>query len=371
MKKTGKPTRPTTGRVSRPTPAENHSSCSSARREDLPEDQSTHTTGRVSRPTSTKGRSSRSSARNTEDLLGDQPTQRRVSRPSSRLVAHKRHTPKGRVSRPNTRAAKRARPSSSSPDHERPRSKRQKTHRQDDTCDDSSDEFSSESPSDYSDLEEIEDQQATRRPGSIPTEPSTSHVPKKTKEKIIKGEYFDMSKLLPSLLDYEEDPKEKSSEVKPLFFYDWVRCFHTFMSIRLEYAPQELQGMLRHCEIVQDLHGQGRDGILYDARFRRKKEQYPFISWGEYLADIVDGIPRRKSTSKPQSLQWSMAPQPPHLQWSTRPPSQPLQWPAPRPMVCFKYNSTAGCNIRTCKFTHKCRKCGRAGHPAFKCYAKI
>ena len=200
--------------------------------------------------------------------------------------------------------------------------------------------------------------------------PAPVTYPKKTKEKIIKGEYFDMSKLLPSLLDYEEGQKEKPSEVKPLPFYDWIRCFHTFMSLRLEYAPQEVQGMLRHCEIVQDLHGQGKDGVLYDARFRRKKEQYPFISWGEYLADIVDGLPRRKSSAKPQPLQWSTGPQSSTPQWSARPPPHPLQWPAPKPTSCFKYNSTTGCNSRTCKYTHRCLKCGRTGHPAFKCYAK-
>ena len=302
------------------------------------------------------------------DLLEDQPSQGRVSRPSSQPATHKRRTAQGRVSRPDARPAKRTRLPSNSPDQERPRTKRHRTPRMDNTS--SSDEFSSESPSEHSDWEETEHYQESRRPGAIPTEPSTSHVPKKTKEKIIKGEYFDMSKLLPSLLDYEEGQKEKPSEVKPLPFYDWIRCFHTFMSLRLEYAPQEVQGMLRHCEIVQDLHGQGKDGVLYDARFRRKKEQYPFISWGEYLADIVDGLPRRKSSAKPQPLQWSTGPQSSTPQWSARPPPHPLQWPAPKPTSCFKYNSTTGCNSRTCKYTHRCLKCGRTGHPAFKCYAK-
>ena len=169
-----------------------------------------------------------------------------------------------------------------------------------------------------------------------------------------------MSKLLPSLLDYEEIENEKSDHVKSLSFYDLIRYFHTFMSIRLESAPQELQGMLRHCEIVQDLHSQGKDGILYDARFRRKKEQYPFICWGEYMADVVDGLPRRKFTGP------------------SRPQPRPVPGLTPRPLpglasmstACLKYNSANGCTFRLCRYAHKCKKCGRTGHPAVKCYAR-
>ena len=201
---------------------------------------------------------------------------------------------------------------------------------------------------------EQEYDQQTQCPGSIPTEPSSSHVDQKSKKKILKGEYFDISKLLPSLFDYEEEQKEKQSQSRPLSFYQWVRCFHTYMSIRLGYAPQELQGMLRHSEIVQDLYSQGKDGMLYDARFRRKKEQYPFINWGEYLADIVDGLPRRRP-SKPYKPQ-------------TYP--QATQRSDPTPYRCFRYNSTEGCHTRGCRFSHACQKCGRGGHPAFKCFAR-
>ena len=113
------------------------------------------------------------------------------------------------------------------------------------------------------------------------------------KKKILKGEYFEIRRLLPTLSDSDDEGKKGSKECNIYGFGEWVRCFHTLMAIRLEYAPRELQGMLRHCEIVQNLYTQGRDGIQYDAQFRRGKEQHPIISWGKYLPDIVLSIPAR------------------------------------------------------------------------------
>ena len=382
------PARPARGRVSRPAPARGRGRLARDR-SSSPEEQSPQ--GRVSRPASARGRGR--PARDRSSSLEKQSPQGRVSRPASargrarparhRSSSHEDSPPErrvsrrttkrghssrssgktrardanqGRVSRPNTRTSRRR---SHSPLEQERRSKRPRTSRHQDTS--SSDEFSSEAPSDYSELDE-NDLQSPRRPGSIPTEPNTSHVPPKTKKKILKGEYFDLSKLLPTLLDYEESEKVKTDQVKALTFYDWICCFHTFMSIRLEFAPQELQGMLRHCEIVQDLHSQGKDGILYDARFRRKKEQYPFIGWGEYMADVVDGLPRRKFTmpTRPQLR--------PVSQLAPRP--LPGSAPNPNPTPCLKYNSANGCTFRWCRYAHKCRKCGRLGHPAFKCYAR-
>ena len=326
-------TQSTRGRVSRPTTSKEAEPTQSTSR-------------RVSRPTTTGGKDTRATTR----------SEGRVSRPTARSKKSASHKSRATSPQRKRRVSRRTRDrstsdSSSERDHrrKRPRASRRDTS----SSSSSSDEFSSEPFSDESDMNEAEQEQQSRRPGSIPTEPSTSHVDGKTKKKILKGEYFDISKLLPSLFDYEEQ-KEKNIQSRPLSFYQWVRCFHTYMSIRLGYAPQELQGMLRHCEIVQDLYGQGKDGMLYDARFRRKKEQYPFISWGEYLADIVDGLPRRRPSQPFKPLPFPQA----------------TQRPAPTPYRCFKYNSTEGCHIRGCKFSHTCRKCGREGHPAFKCYAR-
>ena len=274
-------TQSTRGRVSRPTTSKEAEPTQSTSR-------------RVSRPTTTGGKGTRATTR----------SEGRVSRPTARSKKSASHKSRAASPQKKRRVSRRTRDrstsdSSSERDHrrKRPRASRRDTSS---SSSSSSDEFSSEPFSDESDMNEAEQEQQSRRPGSIPTEPSTSHVDGKTKKKILKGEYFDISKLLPSLFDYEEQ-KEKNIQSRPLSFYQWVRCFHTYMSIRLGYAPQELQGMLRHCEIVQDLYGQGKDGMLYDARFRRKKEQYPFISWGEYLADIVDGLPETQTLATIQA----------------------------------------------------------------------
>jgi len=81
--------------------------------------------------------------------------------------------------------------------------------------------FSSNSSSDVSDSDQLEEnpQVPSRTAGAIPTVSSTSDVSVKTKKKIIKGEYIDISKLLPSLLEVEEGEPEKSKS-KSLAFYE-------------------------------------------------------------------------------------------------------------------------------------------------------
>ena len=179
---------------------------------------------------------------------------------------------------------------------------------------------------------------------------SKSHVKEKTRSKILKGEYFDIAKLLSTLVDSDDEGKKSDSNTNIIKgFNDWIRCFHTLMSIRLEFAPNELQGMLMHYEIVQDLLEQGRDGILYDAKFRRRREQHPSISWGEYLPDLVLGLPINSTTSASTSA------------YRSRPmfnnPWQNFQNVAYPPRTrgpCFKYNRITGCQDTQCQWSHKC-----------------
>lgn len=136
------------------------------------------------------------------------------------------------------------------------------------------------------------------------------------------------------------------------------------MSIRLERFPNELQGMLRHEEIVQDMQGQGKDGLSYDAKFRRLKEQHPFIKYGEYLAEIVNGLPPLINRLPTGNVPTRFRP----------PVSQPrLSLPGQRNYmgkpngVCYRFNSWAGCQIRQCLYRHACKKCGKPGHSIMIC----
>jgi len=316
----------------------------------------------------------------TTSKKGKQPVkqaQRRVSRPTqpTRKSTRKRarspsveRSAKRRVSRPSQPPSKRGRSASSKGLSRRVRQEQSSSSSS--SAPSSTDETNSDG---FSSSEDVEEEPSTKT-GVIPAVPSTSHVPPKTKKKIIKGEYVDISKLLPTLFEYEEAEVEKSGKSKNLSFYEWVRCFRTFMSIRLSHAPQELQGMLRHGEIVQDLHEQERDGILYDARFRRKKEQHPFIRWGEYLADVVDSLPKRKRFGGPSSAftpprSWHPQPRPQYGPPMSTPASLPRSAAAAN--VCIRFNTPQGCSLRQCRYIHRCARCGRPSHPSIKCFARV
>ena len=89
-----------------------------------------------------------------------------------------------------------------------------------------SDEYSSEDVSDKSDFEDFESTMLSaglltkkKQEGTIPPVPATSHVSKKTRTKILKGEFFDISRLLPTLQDEEEDiDKLEEKKLKLSFF---------------------------------------------------------------------------------------------------------------------------------------------------------
>ena len=105
----------------------------------------------------------------------------------------------------------------------------------------------------------------------------TSHVNNKIVDKSISGEHINIKRPLPSLHNKEEEElKLGELKEKKLSFYEWIWCVRVLKSISSSHYPN-VQGMLRHEEIVQDLHGQGKDGMYYDAQFRRRKHQHPHI----------------------------------------------------------------------------------------------
>lgn len=249
-------------------------------------------------------------------------------------------------------------------------------------------EDSSESERYSSDEEDIEDQIDNRTIGKIPNVPITSHVSDKVKKKIASGKYFNFKQLLPTLDDNLDDNADKKMTRqqwidmeeknrygdrrgnKELTIMEWLRCYHTFMSLRLQTAPTEIQGLLRHAEIVQDLHQMGKDAVKYDALFRRTKDQHPFIGWGEYMAEIVIKLPMRPRFGQLPNYR-------PSGQGFSRPASFGSGFPTQRPgfnrygfRPCTRFNSAAGCHIPNCTYQHKCLNCGKVGHSALRCFQR-
>jgi hypothetical protein len=144
---------------------------------------------------------------------------------------------------------------------------------------------------------------------------------------------------------------EEEEESADLSFYSWIECFLIYMSIRAEYFPAEIQGLIRHMQNVQMLNRTGRDAIEYDVQFRTAKHQHDTIQWGEYLPELVDCLPELKSKVKAK-------PKTPHSQSSS---SFNGKWNA----VCNQYN-TFGCNRTNCRYKHECRQC-RGSHSVKDC----
>ena len=224
---------------------------------------------------------------------------------------------------------------------------------------------SSSSGSSSDDSESEEEQLVVRQPGSMPLVPRKAHVDDKARDKIRRGEYVDFKFLVAR--PRGEEPRKKFAFSEGLFeevedssnlvFYDWVDAFLVFMSVRLEFYPDEAQGLLRHMQIVKNIHGSGKDGVEYDFQFRRLKGQHKDIRWGEYLAELAVEMKDRRLPA-PKRVERPRA--------TGRFGFQPASRLGQQKGVCFKFNSPEGCKYLSCRFSHKCRKCS-GDHPGCRC----
>ena len=86
---------------------------------------------------------------------------------------------------------------------------------------------------------------------------------------------------------------EKVEEETKISFYQWLDAYIIFMSVSLEFNPSQAQGMLRHLQIVKQMHSAGKNSVEYDYKFRRPCSNHFGVQWGEHLAELA--IPSIKS----------------------------------------------------------------------------
>ena len=225
--------------------------------------------------------------------------------------------------------------------------------------------------------------------GSMPITPRTSHVSTRDRQKIQLGKFVEFSALRPAkvsckavkkyTLNLEKGQFEHVEEEEHLSLYNWYDAFIVFMSIRLEYAPEEAQGLLRHWQVVRGLQNRKKDGVYYDCQFRRLKEQHPDIVWGEYLAELVAEVPflsgsNIKHGSYRNFNQHASGSGNEFRPFSRTPPvntndqkfKRAFQ-PGRPPRFCFFFNLPRGCVNKNCAIPHKCRRCFKFGHSVQKC----
>ena len=146
-------------------------------------------------------------------------------------------------------------------------------------------------------------------------------------------------------------PKAKP-EIKN--FPQWVKAFHIYMSLYLSQPIHYHEGpaLLKYIDTIGDLSERGGNWLTYDETFRALRS---VEGWGWdttvselWLRAAQTGIPKVSPAYGGTPFQNKGA----------------IRRSSPNP--CFAFNKGQMCDMRLCRYQHKCRRCG-AGHPMSKC----
>ncbi|XP_071168809.1 uncharacterized protein LOC143042006 [Mytilus galloprovincialis] len=182
------------------------------------------------------------------------------------------------------------------------------------------------------------------------------NVSQQTQDKIINGEYVDLSILLTNAsteqsssltldtngqLVIQAKPSKKITDIST-----WIDAFLIYTSIYVGVHLEDTQTILKYMYSVK--LGASRSIGLgwkdYDQQFRLKKARNPALSWA-----TVD-----------QEL-WLLYI---HTGQSTAPSSGVNMVNTYR--KCYEYNNKGACMLPQCRYIHKCLKCN-GSHPAINC----
>ena len=206
--------------------------------------------------------------------------------------------------------------------------------------------------------------------GSMPLVPRTEMVDEKIRAKVRDGKFVEFKQLLPhpsgqkpkKRFALSEGYFEEVEDEAKISFYQWLDAYIILMSVSLEFNPSQAQGMLRHLQIVKQMHSAGKNAVEYDYKFRRLRSNHFGVQWGEYLAELANEIPSIKSQESKAS----------YRKPDSRPQGRPRNgFPAfstTRVGLCFKFNAPSGCaRGKTCRYLHKCLQCYSFDHPQYRC----
>ena len=170
------------------------------------------------------------------------------------------------------------------------------------------------------------------------------------KEKIWRGDYVPFWDLLHPDLDAPSDQDKEASRPKrkTLSGLEWHRAFLSFVGIRGEKFPQEIEALLRYGTFIGELMEQQVDWALYDRRFRWDKAtdpQFLAFPWSQIRQQVVNEA-YRSCERKPGGGMSAQATFRANLSGI---PSG----------YCFKHHEdgSEGCVNKACNFIHKCPKC--------------
>lgn len=179
---------------------------------------------------------------------------------------------------------------------------------------------------------------------------SGSRVTAALKEKIWNGDYVPFWDLLHPDLDGPADAQKDPSRSKrsPLSGLEWHRAFLSFVGIRGERFPQEIDALLRYGGFIGELMEQQVDWAFYDKRFRWDKAsdpQFHDFPWNQIRQQVVNEAYRSHERR-------------PGGGTSAQATFRATQSGIPSG-YCFKHHEagTEDCHSKACNFIHKCPKC--------------
>lgn len=190
-----------------------------------------------------------------------------------------------------------------------------------------------------------------------------ANVSTSIRQKIISGEYIDLSILLSTNLDQDQEQKllilangqlsfaPKSNKSKITDIKSWTDAFLIFASIYLEVHKNETSSILKYMHAIR-LGASRTSGLgwrTYDEQFRLKKARYQTISWATVDAELWLLFMYKASGYEGGST------------------SSPLVANKNAVGKCFDYNYKGFCLRLPCGYKHLCLKCN-GNHPIIGCY---
>lgn len=184
------------------------------------------------------------------------------------------------------------------------------------------------------------------------------NVAQAIKEKIVKGEYVDLSTLLVNSTDINAQKQnisfiqgqltlESAKKTKQITSIEiWTDAFIIFTSIYCSVHTSKFQELLKYMNSVRlaAKRCSGNGWLYYDQQFRLKKGQDPTSSWA-----LID------------SELWLLYIQPKTFAQS---------YQSGRNMgKCYDFNYTGSCTKIGCVYEHACIRCSES-HPSIYCYTK-
>lgn len=204
-----------------------------------------------------------------------------------------------------------------------------------------------------------------------------AHVPQKTRQLILRGEFVEFDSLLPenSCLNESELPgvsisfegkqvniptpaRKKKTHIDSID--RWLSAFAVFCTIFLTSFPHRAVEMFAYQEIIRSAYRKfaGFAWLSYDIDFRRKAAAHHSLNWGERDIQLY----LLKFTGQAKSS-CTICGSGDHFSHGCS-----LSALRPNPTqrgTCNNYNRGAKCSQDPCSFSHRCRVCN-GEHPAYR-----